>query len=73
MKNITLDLSKPHDARKYINHFVATRMDSNPHDLYFDLSGGRRVWVKDMTDDDAVLIAHNLYDIEQATKNGGVQ
>lgn len=65
---MTLDLSKPEDARRYITHFQETHVDAS----YVDLSSGRRVTFDSMTDDDAVLVAHGLYEMEQAAQNGGI-
>lgn len=64
-----LDLSKPEDARKYIAVFRETHMDITE----VRMSSGRTINLEDMTDDDAISVAHGLCEIEQAANNGGIQ
>ena len=51
----------PKDARKYIGNFHLV-IGSPP--LQFVDTGAGRVWIKDMTDDQAVAIAFGLSELE---------
>lgn len=55
----SLDLSKPDEARIYIS--VITIRESKPE--YVDLTSGRRVWLNNMSDTDAVMIAHLFHEM----------
>lgn len=55
-----IDLRKAADCRWYIDHFdhPAGKI------TYVELSGGRRVEFHKMSDEDAILIANELYQME---------
>jgi hypothetical protein len=55
-----IDLAKAEDCRWYINHFELPSGKLT----FVDLAGGRRVFVNSMSDEDAVLIANELYEME---------
>lgn len=58
----SLDLRKPEDCRWYCDNF---NVPGRGKVTFVQLSGGRRVEFKDMTDDEAVMIANQLYEMEQ--------
>lgn len=56
-----LDLSKPEQARKYIEDLELPGI----HKITFiDLTDGRRIDFTNMTDNEAILAANLLYDVE---------
>jgi hypothetical protein len=57
----SLDLRKPDDCRWYCNNF---EIPGRGKLGFVELSGGRRVQFHDMSDEDAILIANQLYEME---------
>jgi len=73
-----LDLSRPEDARWYIANFEWLGLPSKP--AYIEFTGGRRIFFKNMTDQEAQDAAHAIYrdiacaiESRRARKNGCVQ
>lgn len=62
MEEKDLDLTVPADCRWYIDHFQR-EIFKNPIQ-FADLADGRRVYLSDMSDEDAVIIANCFYDWE---------
>lgn len=58
---MTLDLSKPNDARTYIAQFEIPGASSKPS--YIELNTGKRIEFATMTDEEACVAAHLLHDL----------
>lgn len=56
-----LDLTKAEDARTYVLYF---RTEVLPGAKFVDTQCGRRIYFSEMTDEDAIDVAHMLYDLE---------
>lgn len=59
--NINLDLSKPEDARAYIENFEIPGAATKPS--YIELNTGKRIEFATMTDEEACVAAHLLHDL----------
>lgn len=57
-----LDLSKPVDARYYIARFEIAGTPSRP--TFIETNTGKKIVFAEMTDEEACLAAHLLYDLE---------
>lgn len=76
MKIESIDLTDPKQARKYCEEF---EVPGKGRITYVQLSTGRKVELKTMSDEDAVDIAHGLYEMQlegerlAAQDNGAIQ
>ena len=62
-----LDLTKAEDCRWYIDNFEGPYGHKITHVV---MSGGRRIEFSSMNDNDAILVANQLYEMElQAAQN----
>lgn len=56
---LELDLSKPKDCRTFIEHFQRHLFGESIQ--YVDLMGGRRIYLSQMSDEDAVTVANEFH------------
>lgn len=73
---LKLDLGCPQDARQFIADFDWSWAPAPPE--YIQCNDGTRYEFATLTDADAIVVAHLLYDLvleakEQAEKNGMIQ
>lgn len=63
--SLNLDLSKPDDARIFIDKFkyvLSKSMDGNDA-TFVRTSSGKEIYISNLSDEEAVMVAHCLFDL----------